>query len=49
MLSSSGPAAEYDGGYMGEFVPEDGCLLHDGVQYWRQRHTVSGEGVYLYR
>ena len=48
VLTSSGPAVEWVGGDMGEFVEEVGGL-QDGVTYWRQRHTVSGEGNYLYR
>ena len=48
VLTSSGPAVEWSGCYMGEFVEEVGGL-EDGVSYWRQRHTVDGEGCYLYR
>jgi len=48
VLTSSGPAVEWQGDATGEFVKEVGGL-HDGVSYWRQRHTVDGEGKYLYR
>ena len=48
VLTSSGPAVEWQGGSTGEFVEEVGGL-QDGVSYWRQRHTVDGEGEYLYR
>ena len=46
-LTSEGPAAEYRGESLGQFLllPE----LHEGAACYRQRHTVPGDVTYLYR
>ena len=47
LLTSEGPAAEYQGGSLGQFLLM--AELHKGAACYRQRQTVPGDVRYLYR
>ena len=46
-LTSEGPAAEYGGSCLGQFLLM--AELHEGAACYRQRQTVPGDVDYLYR
>ena len=47
LLTSEGPAAEWQGDRLGQFLLM--AELHKGAACYRQRQTVPGEVMYLYR